>query len=226
MPGPGARLIVLGKQGAGKGTQCVRLSRHYAILHLSTGDLLRAEVKSGTPLGLEAKSYMDAGDLIPDEVVLAMVKEHLVKDDAITRGFVLDGFPRTVVQAEKLEDMLLPAEIDCVINLVVPTGLVLRRLASRRVCVDCGTNYSTSAPPRVDWICDICGGEVIQRPDDTEAAIKRRLDLYEVQTAPLVKRYRLQGKLITVRGDGTPDEVTDRITSSIDRRFGVVSSET
>jgi adenylate kinase len=221
VPGPAARLIVLGKQGAGKGTQCVRLSRHYAIIHLSTGDLLRAAVKAGTPLGLEAKAYMDSGELIPDEVVLAMVKEHLDQDDTKERGFVLDGFPRTEVQAAKLEEMMLPAEIDCVINLVVPTGLVMKRLASRRVCVDCGTNYSTFAPPRVDWICDICGGEVIQRPDDTEAAIKRRLDLYEAQTAPLVARYRRQEKLVTVRGDGTPDEVTERVISAVDRRLGL-----
>jgi adenylate kinase len=221
VPGPAARLIVLGKQGAGKGTQCVRLSRHYAIIHLSTGDLLRSAVKAGTPLGLEAKAYMDSGELIPDEVVLAMVKEHLDQDDTKARGFVLDGFPRTEVQAAKLEEMMLPAEIDCVINLVVPTGLVMKRLASRRVCVDCGTNYSTFAPPRVDWICDICGGEVVQRPDDTEAAIKRRLDLYEAQTAPLVSRYRRQEKLVTVRGDGTPDEVTERVISAVDRRLGL-----
>ena len=218
---PAARLVVLGKQGAGKGTQCVRLSRHYAITHISTGDLLRAAVKSRTPLGREAQAYMDAGELIPDEIVLAMVAEHLEQDATKERGFVLDGFPRTVVQAEQLESLLLPNEIDCVVNLVVPTGLVLRRLASRRVCVDCGTNYSVSSPPRVDWICDICGGEVVQRPDDTEAAIKRRLDLYEAQTAPLITRYRRQGKLVTVRGDGTPDEVTERVVSAVDGRLGL-----
>jgi len=213
---PGARLIVLGKQGAGKGTQCVRLSRHYVIPHIATGDMLRAAVKSGTPLGQEARRYMDAGELIPDEVVLRMVGERFDQDVTRERGFVLDGFPRTVNQAERLDELLEPHEIDCVLNLKVPTQLVLRRLASRRVCVDCGTNYSTSDRPRVDWICDVCGGEVIQREDDTEAAIKRRLDLYEVQTKPLISRYRRQGKLVDVNGNGSPDEVTDRLVRAVD----------
>ncbi len=209
----GARLIVLGKQGAGKGTQCLRISHHYAIPHISTGDMLRAAVKSGTPLGLEAHRYMEAGELVPDEVLLGMVGERLDMDDTRDRGFVLDGFPRTVVQAQKLDEILHPATLDGVVNLVVSTHVVLRRLASRRVCADCGTNYSTVNRPRVDWICDVCGGEVIQREDDTEAAIRRRLNLYEEQTAPLIKRYRTLGLLFSVRGDGAagPDMVTDRL---------------
>jgi adenylate kinase len=213
---PAARLIVLGKQGAGKGTQCVRLSHHYVVPHISTGDMLRAAVKSGTPLGQEARRYMDAGELIPDEVVLKMVAERFDQDDTKTRGFILDGFPRTVVQAEKLDQILEPLEIDAVLNLQVATQLVLRRLASRRVCVDCGTNYSTQSPPRVDWICDVCGGEVIQRDDDTVDAIRRRLEVYEAQTAPLIQRYRLAGKLFVVRGDGTPDAVTERLIAAVD----------
>ena len=203
----GARLIVLGKQGAGKGTQCVRLSHHYVIDHIATGDMLRAAVKSGTPLGLEARRFMDAGELIPDEVVLGMVDERLDQDNTRSRGFILDGFPRTVVQAEKLDELLAPLEIDLVINLDVPTSSVLRRLASRRVCVDCGANYSTQKPPKIGGICDNCAGEVIQREDDTEAAIKRRLDLYEEQTAPLIDRYLKFGKLVTVSGVGTVDVV-------------------
>jgi adenylate kinase len=213
---PGARLIVLGKQGAGKGTQCVTLSHHYVIPHISTGDMLRAAVRGGTPLGLEARRFMDAGELIPDDVVLRMVGERLDQDDTRYRGFVLDGFPRTVVQAEQLEKILAPVEIDLVVNLNVRTDIVIKRLASRRVCSDCGTNYSTVSPPRVDWICDICGGEVVQREDDTESAIQRRLDLYEVQTKPLIKRYRDQHKLVEVSGAGTPAVVSDRLIKAVD----------
>lgn len=215
---PGARLIVLGKQGAGKGTQCVRLSHHYVIPHISTGDMLRAAVKRKTPLGVQAQRYMDAGELVPDEILLQMVSDRLDQDDTKERGFVLDGFPRTVPQAEALDEILEPAGIDMVVNLVVSTQIVLRRLASRRVCMDCGANYSVGSPPRVGWICDVCGGEVVQREDDTEGAIKRRLDLYERQTAPLVARYRRAGKLVTVRGDGTADAVTERLIAAVDAR--------
>jgi adenylate kinase len=215
---PGARLIVLGKQGAGKGTQCVRLSHHYVIPHVSTGDMLRAEVKHRTPLGEEARAHMESGDLIPDEIVLAMVAKRLEQDDTRGRGFVFDGFPRTVAQAEGLRDLLAPDILDLVVNIVVPTGLVLRRLASRRVCRDCGTNYSTSAPPRVDWICDVCGGEVVQREDDTSVAIRRRLDLYEQETAPLVAWYRRSGVLDSISGVGPPDVVSGRIVAAVDAR--------
>lgn len=215
---PGARLIVLGKQGAGKGTQCVRLSRHYVIPHISTGDMLRAAVKRGTEIGEEARRYMDAGELVPDEVLLKLVDNRLDQDDTKARGFVLDGFPRTVRQADMLDEILPAPGIDLVLNLVVPTNLVLRRLSARRTCVDCGANYSLSAPPAIDWTCDICGGEVVQREDDTEAAIKRRLDLYERQTAPLVARYRRLGLIATVRGDAAVDAVTDRLVKAIDGR--------
>lgn len=215
---PGARLIVLGKQGAGKGTQCIRLSHHYVVPHISTGDMLRAEVKHRTPLGEEARGYMDAGELIPDAIVLGMVAKRLDQDDTKGRGFVLDGFPRTVAQAEGLRDLLTPDELDLVINLVVPTGLVLRRLASRRVCVDCGTNYSTHSPPRVDSICDVCGGDVIQREDDTPDAIRRRLDLYETETAPLIAWYRHTGVLASISGVGAADSVSDRIVKAVDGR--------
>jgi adenylate kinase len=162
---------------------------------------------------------MDAGELIPDEVVLGMVDERLDQDNTRNRGFILDGFPRTVVQAEKLDELLAPLAIDLVINLDAPTSLVMRRLASRRVCVDCGANYSTQNPPRVGWICDNCSGEVVQREDDTEAAIKRRLDVYEEQTAPLINRYKKLGKLTTIRGGGTPDAVTERMIAAIDQRM-------
>ncbi len=213
---PGARLIVLGKQGAGKGTQCVRLSHHYAIPHIATGDMLRAAAKSRTVLGLEARLYLDAGDLIPDEIVLKMVAARLDQDDTRARGFVLDGFPRTITQADGLDELLKPAELDLAISLVVPTEMVLERLVSRRVCEDCGAIYSTSVPPKLDWTCDVCGGEVYQREDDTAEAIKHRLDLYDLSTAPLVTRYAKDGKLVEVPGVGSPDEVTNSLVAVVD----------
>ncbi|MHB8245199.1 MAG: adenylate kinase [Acidimicrobiales bacterium] len=215
---PGGRLVVLGKQGAGKGTQCVRLSHHYVIPHISTGDMLRAAVKAGTPLGLEARRYMDDGELIPDEIVLKMVAQRLDQDDTRTRGFVLDGFPRTVAQARGLDDLLAPAELDLAIDIEVPKELVLGRLASRRICEDCGTIYSTTQRPSVDWSCDLCGGEVVQREDDKEDAIRRRLDLYDSETAPLIAWYRQLEKLVEIPGVGAPDIVFERMVLEIDSR--------
>jgi adenylate kinase len=215
---PGVRLVVLGKQGAGKGTQCVRLSHHYVVPHVSTGDMLRGEVKSKTPLGLRAQSLMDQGELIPDEMVMEMVGARLSERDTRGRGFVLDGCPRTTVQAEELDDVVHPFGLDLVIDLEVPTTLVMKRLASRRVCVDCGANYSTAAPPMVNWTCDVCGGEVVQREDDTEEAIQRRLDLYEAETAPLVKLYTERELLVTINGTGSPDAVTRRVVGAIDTK--------
>jgi adenylate kinase len=213
---PGARLVILGKQGAGKGTQCVRLSRHYVVPHISTGDMFRAAVRSGSEFGEQARAYMDAGELIPDEVVVGVVTERLGQDDTANRGFVLDGFPRTVHQAESLEQILAPRGIDLAIDIEVDTEVVLRRLASRRVCSDCGANFSLDRPPKVNWTCDVCGGEVIQREDDTEAAIRRRLELYERETAPLIAWYSSHGALVPVEGMGTPDEVTARMVKLVD----------
>jgi adenylate kinase len=178
--------------------------------------MLRAEVKSRSPLGLEARRYLDAGDLIPDEVILAMVASRLDRDDTRTRGFLLDGFPRTVAQADGLDEVLKPVGIDLVLNLVVPTELVLGRLMSRRVCEDCGAIYSTAVPPKFSWTCDICGGEVVQREDDTEEAIKNRLALYDSSTAPLIARYAALGKLVDVSGVGNPDDVGRVLTAVID----------
>jgi adenylate kinase len=194
----------------------VRLSHHYVIPHISTGDMLRGETKAGSQLGLEARQYMNDGKLIPDGVVLQMVGQRLDQDDTRTRGFVLDGFPRTVAQAEGLDDLLTPASLDLAINIVVPTPLVLRRLASRRVCEDCAAIYSTAAPPRVGWTCDVCGGEVIHRDDDTEAAIHRRLDLYEQETQPLIAWYRRARKLVSISGVGSPEAVSDRLVAAVD----------
>ena len=214
---PGVRLVVLGKQGAGKGTQCVRLSHHYVVPHVSTGDMLRSEVKSRSHLGQRASSLMEQGELIPDELVMEMVGGRLGERDTQGRGFVLDGCPRTLAQAEVLEQIVQPFGLDLVIDLQVPTATVMRRLASRRVCVDCGANYSTAAPPLVNWTCDVCGGEVIQREDDTEEAIERRLNLYEAETAPLLHYYEQKSLLVPVNGTGNPDAVTRRVVSAIDR---------
>ena len=210
--------MVLGKQGAGKGTQCVRLSHHYVVPHVSTGDMLRAAVKQGTPLGMKAKDQMDRGELLGDDLIMDMVADRLGESDVRARGFVLDGCPRTVIQAEKLAEILAPFDLDVVIDIEIHTTQVLRRLAARRVCSDCGANYSLSAPPRINWTCDICSGEVVQREDDTEEAISRRLELYERQTAPLIEWYEERGQLVRVPGTGTPDTVTRRIVRVIEER--------
>ena len=213
---PGVRLVVLGKQGAGKGTQCVRLSHHYVVPHVSTGDMLRGEVKSRSSIGRRAQEEMDKGELISDELVMEMVSGRLSERDTRGRGFVLDGCPRTTGQAEALEKIVEPFSLDLVIDLQVPTTLVLKRLASRRVCVDCGANYSTAAPPLVNWTCDVCGGEVIQREDDTEEAIMRRLSLYEEETSPLLDWYKERNLLSEINGTGSPDAVTRRVVGAID----------
>jgi adenylate kinase len=216
---PGARLLILGKQGAGKGTQAVRLSRHYVVPHVATGDTFRAAVRSGSEFGQLAKRYLDAGDLVPDDVVIGVVRERLTHADASHRGFILDGFPRTVGQAEALTEILAPRGLDLAVDLEIDTSHVLKRLASRRVCSDCGANYSVpDNPPRVRGICDVCGGEVVQRDDDTESAIRRRLEIYERETAPLISWYERSELLVRMDAAGSPDEVTERIVMEVDRR--------
>ena len=212
----GARLVVLGKQGAGKGTQCLSLSHHYVVTHVSTGDMLREAVKQGTALGRKAKELMDRGELLGDDLIMEMVTGRLEESDTKDRGFILDGCPRTVEQARMLADYLAPVDLDLVIDIEIPTSQVLRRLASRRVCVDCGANYSLTARPLINWTCDVCGGEVVQREDDTEDAIRRRLELYERQTAPLVEWYENEGLLARVNGTGSSDAVTRRCVRAIE----------
>ena len=217
---PGARLIILGRQGAGKGTQCVRLSRHYVVPHISTGDMLRAAVREGTELGQTARKIMDAGGLVGDDIMIGIVDERLSRDDARTRGYILDGFPRTVAHAEALCEITarLNKLIDLVIDLHVPREMVLQRISSRRVCRDCGTNYVAGPVERHPWICDVCGGDVVQRDDDTPDAINQRLDLYESQTAPLIQYYGERDLLTVIDGVGHPDEVLSRCISAIDAR--------
>lgn len=222
-PGPesdtvvGRRLVILGKQGAGKGTQAERLAGVLDVPRISTGDMFRIAVRSGSPWGKEAASYMESGELVPDDVVVGMVTERLAEDDVQQRGFILDGFPRSVAQAEALDEI---ADPQLVISLEVPTEQVLRRLAGRRTCQSCGANYGPDSLPKVEDVCDVCGGPVVQRDDDTEAAISRRLAVYEERTAPLVAWYLATDRLATVDGAGSPDLVTARVLRAIEGRLG------
>jgi len=213
---PGVRLVMLGRQGAGKGTQCVRLSRHYIVPHISTGDMLRSAVKEDTDLGKKAAEIMAAGDLVPDDIMIGIVEDRLNRGDTTHRGYILDGFPRTVEQADALADITVSRPLDVVLDLDVPTESVLLRLASRRVCADCGANYSVDTPPRYGWVCDNCGGDVVQREDDTPDAIQVRLAEYERKTAPLIAWYRERGMLEVVDGLGPPDEVSRRLVTVVE----------
>ncbi len=215
---PGARLILLGRQGAGKGTQCARLSRHFVVPHISTGDVLRAAVREGSELGRMAKSVMDGGGLVGDEIMVGIVRHRLSQTDAQGRGYILDGFPRTVPQAIALDEITADRPLDVVIDLEVPSELVLQRLSARRVCRDCGTNYIATGAEHLPWLCDVCGGDVMQRDDDTPEAIGKRLDLYEQQTSPLIEFYAETGRLVVVDGVGTPDQVFHRLTDAVTSR--------
>ena len=215
---PGARLIILGRQGAGKGTQCVRLSRHLVVPHISTGDMLRAAVREETELGLMAKEVMDAGGLVGDDIMIGIVRERLNAPDASQRGYILDGFPRTLDQAIELDKITDEQHrpIDVVLDLNVPREIVLDRISARRVCRDCGTNYTATGNDPSPWICDVCGGDVLQREDDTPESVNRRLDLYEEQTFPLVKHYSDQNRLVVINGVGRPDAVFTRMAKAVE----------
>ena len=178
--------------------------------------MLRANVSQGTELGLLAKSIMDAGNLLPDTIIMDMVGERLKERNVSARGFILDGCPRTIFQAELLESMLAPKVLDLAVLLDVPTELVLDRIASRRVCSDCGTIYSTHKPPVVPGICNTCGGAVLQRKDDTVESVQVRLAAFEAETAPLIDWYGERGLLATVNGDGPEDDVMERIIAAIE----------
>lgn len=205
----GLRLLIIGKQGSGKGTLCSKFVERFSLPHISTGDALRAAVAHKTALGLKAQVYMDAGKLVPDDLVMEIVDEFFIADDLRERGFLFDGFPRTTHQADILDVMLAPQGIDAVIDLEVDTDVVVVRLAARRVCPTpgCGAIYSLASPPKVKWICDRCGGEVVQREDDREEAILRRLADYEALTQPLLARYAAADKLVTVDASLAPDDV-------------------
>jgi adenylate kinase len=219
MNGSGVRLVLLGKPGAGKGTQAALLSAHYGVEHLSTGDVFRAAVAQGTPVGQEVKRYLDTGELVPDEIVIRVVDEHFAAGGPLEDGFILDGFPRTLVQAEQLERVLDRHPLDLVLNIEVPEETILDRIAGRRVCASCGATYHVNNRPKVDWTCDTCGGEVVQREDDTEAAVANRLKVYERQTVPIIHFYEQLGKLVSVDGVGEGQEVQERLVKEIDGRF-------
>jgi len=210
-------LILLGPPGAGKGTQAKILAKKFDIPQISTGDILRCAVKEQSPMGIKAKGYMDAGSLVPDEVVVGIVKERLAKPDC-AKGFILDGFPRTVIQADALQLTLggMGKAIEHVISIVVDKEDLLARITGRRTCRSCGKGYHLSFdPPKTAGVCDECGGELFQRDDDSEATMRNRLDVYEKQTAPLISYYDRESLLRTIAGTGTIDEIQKNILTGL-----------
>lgn len=204
-------IVLLGAPGAGKGTQAAKLVDKFGFAHISTGDILRAAVKNQTPLGIEAKKFMDAGDLVPDELVIGLVKERL-KDDDTNAGFILDGFPRTSAQAVALSSELteLNRPLDAALLVDVDKEVIIGRLTSRRTCRDCGF-IGTDA----DATCPKCGGEMYQRDDDNEATVRNRLDVYENSTAPLIDYYRGSGLLVEINGDQDPEVVFGEVQKAL-----------
>ncbi|MBQ6530954.1 MAG: adenylate kinase [Clostridia bacterium] len=206
-------IIMLGAPGAGKGTQAAVLCEKLNIPTISTGNIIREALKNGTEMGKKAKSFMDAGQLVPDEVVIGIVKDRLQEDDC-KNGYILDGFPRTIPQAEALDAM--GADIDCVIDIEVQDEVIVNRLSGRRVCENCGRPYHVvSLKPKVDGVCDDCKGALVQRKDDQIETIKNRLDIYHKETEPLVKYYEAQGKLKVVVGKDTVDATTAAVFDAI-----------
>jgi adenylate kinase len=205
------RLVLVGPPGAGKGTQAQFLAAHYSIPHISTGDIFRANLKASTPLGLQAKGYMDSGQLVPDEVTNEMVKDRLTHDDT-ANGFLLDGFPRNTVQAEVLRTYLAEKNIplDAVLELAIDNEIIIKRLSSRRTCKECGAPASPELAQ-----CASCGGQLYQREDDKEEVIAKRLSVYEEQTAPIIDFYRNAGLLITISAVGEVAEITERSITAL-----------
>ena len=209
------RLILVGPPGAGKGTQAGHLAQHYSIPHISTGDIFRANLKEGTPLGLQAKGYMDKGELVPDSVTNAMVKDRLTHADT-ANGFLLDGFPRNVAQAEVLRAVLAEKKtpIDAALELSIENAEIIKRLSSRRTCRGCGRVF----PGQLDK-CDSCGGELYQRDDDKEEVIARRLEVYAEQTEPIIAFYRTEGLLITIPAVGEVSEITGSAIRALSQKL-------
>lgn len=211
------RLVLLGPPGAGKGTQAEAISKMFDIPHISTGDLFRENLKNETPLGLKAKAYMDAGELVPDELVIELVKDRIVRDDC-KNGYLLDGFPRTVAQASALSDFnqQLGKALDYAVNIEVPESLLVERMVGRRTCPKCGTTYHIKYhPPKVDNICDNDGETLKQRADDCEETAKNRLAVYNSETAPLVDYYRFNNQLININGNQDKNAVAGDIQKAL-----------
>jgi len=213
------RLVLVGPPGAGKGTQAQFLAAHFQIPHISTGDIFRANLKGETPLGLEAKKYMDKGDLVPDSVTNDMVKDRLNKDD-LDNGFLLDGYPRNVAQAEVLRAVLAEkvTPLHAALELNIDPEEIVARLSGRRSCSNCQKPYHVvNEKPAVEGICDACGGALIQREDDKAEVIKHRLNVYAEQTAPIINFYRNEGLLITINASGPVSEITASAISALSR---------
>lgn len=207
-------IILLGPPGAGKGTQAKLISEKYSIPHISTGDIFRKNISNKTPLGMEAKSYMDKGQLVPDELTIEIVKDRLSEEDC-KNGFLLDGFPRTVKQAEALDEFLTNknSKTDAALLIDVPQGLILERMTGRRVCGECGASYHIKfVKPNIEGVCDICGGELVQRKDDTKETVLERLEVYSKQTQPLIEYYKNKDVLFELDGTKEKNEVFENIS--------------
>jgi len=212
------RLILLGPPGAGKGTQAKKLVGKFGIPQISTGDILRAAVKNGTPLGKEAKAYMDKGELVTDAIVVGIIRDRLQEEDC-KKGYILDGFPRTVPQADELKKALsgMGQSIDAVLSIVVANDELMKRLTGRRTCKECGAGYHLLfKAPKTEGVCDQCQGPLFQRDDDKEETIKNRLSVYNDQTKPLIDYYTKEGSLVDIEGTGSIDAIFDRICSVIE----------
>ncbi|CAL9481898.1 adenylate kinase [Streptomyces sp. enrichment culture] len=214
------RIVLVGPPGAGKGTQAVRLAEKLGIPHISTGDLFRANISRQTELGRLAKSYMDAGNLVPDEVTIAMAKDRMEQPDA-EKGFLLDGFPRNVSQAEALGQLLQDEHmtLDAVLDLEVPEEEVVKRIAGRRICRNDSSHvfHVTYSPPKQEGVCDVCGGELYQRDDDSEDTVRKRLEVYHTQTEPIIDYYKAQELVVTISSLGPVDEITQRALEALKR---------
>ncbi|TGB08178.1 adenylate kinase [Streptomyces sp. MZ04] len=212
------RIVLVGPPGAGKGTQAAFLAKNLSIPHISTGDLFRANISQGTELGKQAKAFMDAGNLVPDEVTIGMAKDRMAQPDA-EGGFLLDGFPRNVSQAEALDASLKAdgQQLDAVLDLEVPEDEVVKRIAGRRICRNDSSHvfHVTYSKPKTEGVCDVCGGELYQRGDDKEETVRKRLDVYHRETEPIIDHYKTQGLVVTISALGKVDEVTKRAMDAL-----------